>query len=180
MLKKCILMHYAAIYGKPTHAIVKFFLGAGTTASLYDLKKRTRLSNCSLSSPCYIHSPATTSLDRAASSQVSPGLSCHKRASPPAHHLCQPWHRGQHLPPLKCRILILFDLFRSHWKLRDFKCRKKWECIQGSDHNPSIMDCTQFTILNNFWFSLSHPGLMLPLQITMLLLHVHDCLKTTG
>ena len=134
---------------------------------------------CSLSSLCYIHSPATTSLDRAASSQVSPGLSCHKRASPPAHHLCQPWHRSQHLPPLKCRILILFDLFRSHWKLRDLKCRKKRECIQGSDHDSSIMDCTWPTILNNFWFSLSHTGLMLPLQITMLLLHVHDCLKTT-
>merc|ERR1719234_2721633 len=46
--------------------------------------------------------PATSSLDRAASSQVSPGMSCHKRAcSPPGHHQCQPRHRPQHLHSFK-------------------------------------------------------------------------------
>merc|ERR1719180_478478 len=45
--------------------------------------------------------PATSSLDRVASSQVSPGMSCHKRAcSPPGHHQCQPRHRPQHLHSL--------------------------------------------------------------------------------
>merc|ERR1719278_2105639 len=37
------------------------------------------------------------------------------------------------------------------------------------------MDCTQRPMdLNNVWFSLGHPGLLLCLQITVLLLHIHD------
>ena len=42
--------------------------------------------------------------------------------------------------------------------------------------HSSIMDCTQ--PMSYFGFSLGHPSLLLCLQITVLLLHIHDGLRT--